>query len=178
MPTEIYTIGHSNHSWDTFAPLLTDNGIELVVDTRTNPVSRFAPFANRRTLTDLLESIGIDYEFMGGPLGGKPRDRSMYDANGKPDYRKMRSTDEFADAIDQLVGMASSRRTALLCSEEDPTLCHRRLLLGPSLQIADCRLLHIRKSGEIQKNAQLPRGDRYDQQLQATLALGSQAKSR
>ena len=104
MTTEIYTIGHSNHSWESFSSLLRDNGVELVVDTRTNPVSRFAPFANRRALPGLLESVGIDYEFMGGPLGGKPRDPNMYDAKGKPDYRKMRSTEEFADAIDQLAG--------------------------------------------------------------------------
>ena len=114
MTTEIYTIGHSNHSWESFSSLLRDNGVELVVDTRTNPVSRFAPFANRRTLPDLLESVGIDYEFMGGPLGGKPRDPNMCDAKGKPDYRKMRSTDEFEDAIDQLAGMASRRTTAVL----------------------------------------------------------------
>ena len=169
MPTEIYTIGHSNHSWDTFAPLLTDNGIELVVDTRTNPVSRFAPFANRRTLTDLLESIGIDYEFMGGPLGGKPRDRSMYDANGKPDYRKMRSTHEFAEAIDQLAGMASRRATAILCSEEDPTLCHRRLLLGPALEDRGCVQRHLRKDGRVQGTGELGVGKRYGEQLQGRL---------
>ena len=93
----------------------------------------------------------------------------MYDAKGKPDYRKMRSTEEFADAIERLVSVASRRRTALLCSEEDPSRCHRRLLLGPALEVAGCESLHIRKSGEVQKNALLPRGDRYDQQLQATL---------
>ena len=169
MTTEIYTIGHSNHSWETFAPLLLDNGIELVVDTRTNPTSGFAPFANHRTLPDLLESVGIDYEFMGGLLGGKPRDRSMYDAKGKPDYRKMRSHDEFQDGIDQLAGMASRRRTAILCSEEDPTLCHRRLLLGPSIEAAGCGLLHIRANGAVQKNALLPREDRYNQQLQISM---------
>ena len=169
MTTNIYTIGHSNHTWETFSPLLLDNGIELLVDVRSNPVSRFAPFANYRTLPDLLESISIDYEFMGGPLGGKPADRSMYDSKGKPDYRKMRSLNDFQDAIEQLTGMASRRTTVILCSEEDPSQCHRRLLLGPSLESAGCKLLHIRGDGAIQTNEQLPRGKRYDQQLQGTL---------
>ena len=72
MTTDIYTIGHSNHAWEDFSRLLLDNDIELLVDVRSNPVSRFAPFANHRVLPDLLESVGIDYELMGGTLGGKP----------------------------------------------------------------------------------------------------------
>ena len=96
MTTQIYTIGHSNHTWESFSPLLLDNEIELLVDVRSNPVSRFAPFANHRTLPDLLESVDIDYEFMGGPLGGKPADQALYDSKGKPDYHKMRSLDEFS----------------------------------------------------------------------------------
>ena len=171
MTTQIYTIGHSNHTWETFSPLLLDNEIELLVDVRSNPVSRFAPFANHRTLPGLLESVGIDYEFMGGPLGGKPSDRAMYDSKGKPDYHKMRSLDEFQDAIDQLAGMASRRQTAILCSEEDPSLCHRRLLLGPSLEAAGCKPLHIRGDGAVHRNNQLPRGKRYGQQLQGTLGV-------
>ena len=171
MTTQILTIGHSNHTWETFSPLLLDNEIELLVDVRSNPVSRFAPFANHRTLPDLLESVGIDYEFMGGPLGGKPADRTMYDPKGKPDYRKMRSLDEFQDAIDQLVGMASRRRTVILCSEEDPSQCHRRLLLGPSLEAANCESLHVRGDGAVHNNEQLSSGKRYRQQLQGTLPI-------
>lgn len=167
--TQIYTIGHSNHSWETFLPLLRRNGIELVVDTRTNPVSRFAPFANHRTLRGLLESAGIGYEFMGGPLGGKPLDPSMYDAKGKPDYRKMRSTDEFEEAIDQLAGMASRRRTAILCSEEDPSVCHRLLLLGPALEERGCVQRHVRKDGRALATGELSVGRKYGQQLQGTL---------
>ena len=169
MTTQIFTIGHSNRTWETFSPLLLDNDIELLVDVRSNPVSRFAPFANQRTLPDLLDSVGIDYEFMGGPLGGKPADPAMYGAKGKPDYNKMRSLDEYRDAIDQLVGMASRRATAIICSEEDPSQCHRRLLLGPSLEASGCESEHIRRDGAIQREVQLPSDKRYGQQLQGTL---------
>ena len=50
MTTSIYTIGHSNHTWESFSRLLVDNEVELLVDVRSNPVSRFAPFANHRVL--------------------------------------------------------------------------------------------------------------------------------
>ncbi len=168
MSTEIFTIGHSNHTWESFAPLLSDNEIELLVDTRTRPTSRYAPFSNHRTLPDLLESAGIDYEFMGGPLGGKPQNPAMYDPAGKPDYHKIRAQDEFQEAVSQLAGMASRRKTAILCSEEDPSQCHRLLLLGPSLEENGCRLLHIRSDGRIQDTGQLSIGGKYGRQLQGT----------
>ena len=168
MTTDIFTIGHSNHTWESFAPLLADNGIELLVDTRTRPVSRFAPFANHRALSHLLEGAGIDYEFMGGPLGGKPQNPAMYDSAGKPDYHKMRALDDFQEAISQLAGMASRRATAILCSEEDPSQCHRLLLLGPALEEEGCQLLHIRADGQLQTTAQLSVGKKYAKQLQSS----------
>lgn len=171
MTTDIFTIGHSNHTWESFAPLLTDNDIELLVDTRTRPVSRYAPFANHRTLPGLLEGMGIDYEFMGGPLGGKPQNPAMYDSAGKPNYHKMRALDEFQEAISQLAGMASPRATAILCSEEDPSQCHRLLLLGPALEEEGCRLLHIRGNGQIQSTEQLSVGKKYGQQLQSSFDI-------
>ncbi len=169
MTTTIFTIGHSRHTWEEFAPLLEDNEIELLVDTRSNPVSRFAPFANYKTLSVLLEEVGIAYELMGGTLGGKPADPAMYDSKDRPDYHKMRAQDEFQESIDILVGMASRRTTAILCSEEDPSTCHRLLLLGPALQEKGCELLHIRGNGDVQKIGADEK--KYGQQLQGKLVL-------
>lgn len=168
---KIYTIGHSNHNWETFAGLLKKQDIELLVDTRSKPVSRFAPFANAQTLPVLLEEVGIDYEFMGGILGGKPADPRFYDAKGKPDYRKMRELDEFQEAVSHLASMASRRQTAILCSEEDPSQCHRLLLLGPSLEDNGCELLHIRADGQTQSTGQLAVGKKYGQQLQSVFRI-------
>ena len=171
MTARIYTIGHSNHTWESFSSLLLDNEIELLVDVRSNPVSRFAPFSNRRTLPSLLKSVGIGYEFMGDRLGGRPADPTMYDSMGKPNYRKVRSLDEFQDAIDQLAEMASLRRAAILCSEGDPTQCHRRLLLGPPLRTASFELLHIMRDGGVCKETQLQKGRVDCQQLQGELGI-------
>ena len=171
LTTPLYTIGHSNHTWESFSPLLLDSEIELLVDVRSNPVSRFAPFANHRTLPDLLESVDIDYEFMGGSLGGKPADQALYDSKGKPDYHKMRSLDEFQEAIEQLASMASIRPTVILCSEGDPSQCHRRLLLGPQLEAIDCKLLHIRRDSTVVRDGELSAGKRYSQQRQGKLGV-------
>ena len=52
--------------------LLRQHGIELVVDVRSTPYSRYVPQANRENLARTLESAGIAYRWMGEPLGGKP----------------------------------------------------------------------------------------------------------
>lgn len=168
---EIYTIGHSNHTWESFLPLLKQQGIEFLVDTRSRPVSSYAPFANIRTLPNLLEDAGIDYAFMGDSLGGKPDDPSCYDAEGKPDYRKMRLKDNFQDGIRQLLRMAENSVTALMCAEEDPSKCHRRLLIGPALVEQGVELHHIRADGSVQTSDALGHKKVYQSQLQGMLPL-------
>ena len=172
MTDTIYTIGHSNHTWESFGALLRDHAIELLVDTRSNPVSRFAPFTNSRTLPDLLDREDIEYVYLGGPLGGKPIDKSFYDDKGKPDYRRMRAEETFQEAVDQVASMARRSNVVLMCSEEDPSQCHRLLLLGPALEEEKgLRMLHIRSTGEAITTGRLGNLRKHRQQIQGTLPL-------
>lgn len=167
----IYTIGHSNHDWKGFAELLKQHGIELLVDVRSRPVSKYAAFANVRVLPDLLEDVGIEYLLMGDSLGGKPSDASFYDDSGKPNYRKMRDTEEFQSGVRQLVRMAENSVTAIMCSEEDPTRCHRRLLIGPALEEQSVELLHIRSDGSLDTADALGSKKAYLRQLQGMMSF-------
>ncbi len=155
----IYTIGHSNHDFDDFVRMLEQHQIDTVVDVRSNPWSRFAKYANQRTLDTWLPMRGIAYRYMGDRLGGLPAGATW---SGKPEFVDMlRSYDarrghgEFAhefdpsydEAIGDLCTLASERRVAIMCSEEDPAKCHRQHLLAPSLEESGYELLHIRSSG-------------------------------
>ena len=143
----MYTIGHSNHRWEPFLALLKGHAIETLVDVRSNPVSRWAAFANIRTLPGLLEREGIRHVFMGDSLGGKPADRELYDDNGTPDYDKMASQPAFQKGIEELLTVAKDSQVALMCAEEDPSGCHRSLLIGPAMEQSGAALVHIRKEG-------------------------------
>ena len=129
----IYTIGHSTHDWETFLGLLTLHGVEVVVDTRSAPVSRRAAFANKRTMPAHLEQAGMSYVYLGDALGGKPSDDDLYGENGKPDYRKMRSQQSFQQGIDDVLELAERQTVVLMCSEEDPSKCHRHMLIEPAM---------------------------------------------
>ena len=145
----LYSIGHSNDTWERFSALLVEHGIQTLVDVRSRPVSRWAPFANARTLPRRLEEREISYVYMGDALGGKPSDPKLLDADGQPDYSKIGATVAFKEGITGLVDLAVESTVALMCAEESPKTCHRRLLLGPALHERGVDLRHIRKDGAL-----------------------------
>lgn len=146
---DIYTIGHSNHTWEWFSALLNGVGVKLLVDVRSRPYSRWAVIANRNRLPGLLAQENIEYAFMGDSLGGKPSERALYGTDGLPDYALIAESESYQLALKQLIAMSKKSTTAIMCSEEDPSKCHRRLLIGTSLEEAGVGELHIRKDGTV-----------------------------
>ena len=68
----IFTIGHSNHSLEVFINLLQSHKIDVHVDVRSKPFSRFSPQFNKEGLEKTVKVSGIKYLFMGRELGGRP----------------------------------------------------------------------------------------------------------
>jgi uncharacterized protein (DUF488 family) len=146
----VFTIGHSNHSAERFLRLLKGYEIEVVVDTRSHPYSRHAPRFNARALEAALSKDGVGYQFLGGELGGRPEGEEYYDDNGRVDYALLGCSEPFLDGISRLEKEIRARTVALLCSEENPIRCHRRLLVGRALEELGFTLRHIRGDGSIQ----------------------------
>lgn len=57
----LFTIGHSNHEIDKFIDLLRCHQIEMLVDVRSSPHSRYAPQYNMDALRNALDKQGIHY---------------------------------------------------------------------------------------------------------------------
>jgi uncharacterized protein (DUF488 family) len=146
----VFTIGHSNHSAERFTSLLRRYGIQTVADIRSHPYSRHVPHFNARSLGEILSNDGIGYLFLGEELGGRPEGEIFYDCDGRVDYALVGRSSSFLDGISRLERQIRTRTVALLCSEEDPALCHRRLLVGRALEELGFTLRHIRGDGSIQ----------------------------
>jgi len=151
----VYTIGHSAHAFETFAGLITGHGIEVVVDTRSMPYSKFASQFDRESLQKDLAASCIKYLFLGEELGGRPKGESFYDATGRVLYGKRTADSAFLAAIERLERGMAQFRVALMCGEEDPAHCHRRLLIGRVLVDRGHELLHIRADGRLETEAQV-----------------------
>ncbi len=146
----VYTVGHSNHEPEAFRALLQQNGIEMVVDVRSSPYSRYVPQANRENLARALQAYGIAYRWLGESLGGKP-DGTV------GDYVAIRQSSTFRTGIDELRKLAAVRRTVIMCSEGDHHSCHRYKLITPVLHDQGVRVLHIQPDGSIVDEDAQPR---------------------
>lgn len=150
MTTTVRTIGHSNHPIERFIALLREHGIETLVDVRSRPYSRWAPQFQKSFLSRSLTAAGIAYVFLGDELGGRPEGREFYDAEGHVDYERRARARDFQTGVARLLEIARERSTAIVCAEEDPGHCHRRLLVAPALQQNDVTVEHIRGDGRVQ----------------------------
>ena len=148
--TEITTVGHSNHALDAFIALLHRHTVDLVVDVRSQPYSRWADQFNREPLREALREAGFAYRYMGETLGGRPKDPQLYDPGGeRPNYKKMQMVPAYQQALDGLVALAEDRRVAVMCSEGDHRQCHRHLLITQSLLKRGVRVRHIQPDGTL-----------------------------
>jgi len=145
---QVFTIGHSNQGWDQFVALLERYGVTAIADVRTAPVSRYAPQFSGETLVGALRERGISYMHLGRELGGRPADRSMYEA-GVADYDRMARLPPFAAGLARVAEGAARYRIALMCSEQDPLDCHRCLLVGRYLKERGVDVSHILGDGTL-----------------------------
>jgi len=113
----IFSLGTSNRTLEEFTGILRSYGIEMVMDVRSFPASRFAHFKKDALLQSLAEQ-GFGYNFLGKELGG-------YRKGG---YEAYTQTVEYIVGIELLERMASRCRSAVLCAERLPWRCHRRFI--------------------------------------------------
>ncbi len=148
----VLTVGHSNHSPEAFINLVVRHGIDEVIDVRSAPYSRYAPQFNHEGLQRMLEDIGIGYTYLGGELGGRPADRSCYDADGRVQYDRVAETDSFDDALRRVARLADECRLALLCTEKEPLECHRTLLVARALFDRGVDVAHIQADASLESH--------------------------
>lgn len=155
----LWTIGHSNHSFERFLALLRASDIEAIADVRSWPRSRHAPWFDREPLAQALRGAGVSYVFLGHQLGGRPDDPAFYDEHGHVRYDAVAATDGFRSGIARLQRGIGRMRVAAMCAEENPRDCHRRLLVARVLHERAMPVLHVRGDGTVEAEAGFLRPD-------------------
>jgi uncharacterized protein (DUF488 family) len=145
-----FTLGHSNHSIEKWLDLVRLHSVEVVVDTRSSPYSKYVPQFDRELVQRTVEEAGLRYLFLGAEVGGRPANPAYYDASGRVVYGRLRDDAQFRAAIARLEKGMGKYSVALLCGEEDPAHCHRRLLIGRVLSERGHTMLHIRGDGRVE----------------------------
>ena len=128
----IWTVGHSTRPIGEFTDSLRAHEILLLVDIRTIPRSRHNPQFNANALAESLKEAGLISLHMPA-LGGlrKAWKDSINDGwrnasfRGYADYMQ---TDEFLNALEELMAESRLQPTAIMCAEAVPWRCHRSLI--------------------------------------------------
>ena len=128
-PIKIFTIGFTKKTAEEFFTRLIRSGVKRVIDIRRNNISQLAGFAKRDDLRYFLRAIGgIDYvhlmdlaptqEILDAFKKNKG-DWSLYER----DFLALLS----ARKVEEKINPDLLHEACLLCSEENPLQCHRRL---------------------------------------------------
>ena len=171
----IYTIGHGQKTAEEFIAELKAFDIQFLADVRTTPFSKWVHHFNKGVIEDILKSVGIRYLFMGNCIGGRPQNDTCYDNEGFFDYKLMAEEPKFKVGLSRLVDANSQHfRVAVMCSETDPSECHRSKLIGRELYFNyNLDINHIVSIGKtisqsevmtaLTKGVWLPTGDLFGQ---------------
>jgi uncharacterized protein (DUF488 family) len=161
----LLTIGHSNHSMEHLLELLRLHSVQVVADVRSSPYSKYATHFDREPLLEALRAAGFQYVYLGSELGGRPRGDAYYDAAGHVLYDKVVESSGFQEGVVRLESGLRRYVVAVLCAEEDPAGCHRRLLVGRVLGERGVAIDHIRGDGRLQAEAELAAAEPHSNQL-------------
>jgi len=152
---KVFTVGHSNRSFEDFLSLLKEFEIRVVADIRRYPSSRKFPYFNHEVLLNLLSKQNIRYiwlEALGGRRHAGKNDKSpnaSLESPGFRNYADHMATDDFLSAVKELLSTAATSRTAVMCAEKLYWKCHRRLL-SDYLTAQGVEVEHILEYGKLQ----------------------------
>lgn len=127
---KLYTIGFTRTTAESFFSRLSKAGVKKVVDVRLNNVSQLAGFAKKNDLRYFLSAIcGVGYEHM--PELAPTQD--ILDAYKKHGGDWVTYENRFLELmvkrrIEETVSRSAVDGACLLCSEDKPHHCHRRLV--------------------------------------------------
>lgn len=135
---DFITIGYSQKNFKDFVESLKAAGVTLLIDVRKNPVSQYKLEFNKDFLETELREENIQYEHIREL--GVPRILRNEVFEGKI------TTEEFFERYDKeiltekaleiLIRVSEGHRTfAIMCTEVDPTMCHRHRIARALNQI-------------------------------------------
>jgi len=145
---ELFTIGHSNHTLEQFLELLSSQNISAIADVRSNPYSQYSPQFNKDFLERSLRYANIEYVFLGRELGARSSEESCY-VEDQAKYELIALLPAFRAGLDRVLQGIEHYKVSLMCSEADPLMCHRTILICRELRKThhDIKITHILGNG-------------------------------
>ncbi len=128
----VFTVGHSTRQLDAFIALVQAYGVRRIADIRTVPRSRRNPQFNAEALGPALNGARLDYTPLQALGGLRHAHKDSPNRGWRNDsfrgYAEYMQTEGFADGLAELIWLAQTDPTAIMCAEAVPWRCHRSLV--------------------------------------------------
>lgn len=144
---QVYTMGFTQKSAESFFGLIKKNDIQILIDVRLNNQSQLAGFTKGRDLPFFLREISnclYSHEIQFAPtkmiLDNYKKNVicwSEYEVEYKKLIKRRKVSDIFKEKYEKY------EKVLLLCSEPTPEYCHRRLLAEYLEKELGCEIKHI-----------------------------------
>lgn len=149
MTEPVFTIGHSTRPIGEFVQVLTDAGIERVVDVRRLRGSTRFPQFDAPALSESLDQAGISLESAAALTGRRPVSHTVpFEVNAWWTNRSFHNYadhalgEQFRDGLRELHARARGERVAVMCAEAVWWRCHRRII-ADYLLVAGTPVQHL-----------------------------------
>jgi len=125
MNNTIWTIGYGGRQPTEFTRILSQAGVELVVDVRISPRSSMGTYTRAKSaargIRRLLSEVAISYEWL-PELGNPDRTDPL-----KAQFRSVIAT-TFTQRCQRLIAWAEQHCVCLLCGCRNAAFCHRSII--------------------------------------------------
>ncbi len=160
---DLYTIGIGKRSIEEFFEALKANSIDILIDVRSSPYSKFKPEFNKAAVEQSAKESGVKYVHWGEELGGFPKDPYVL-TEGRVDYEKLARRPEFVKHLERIIfGLESDHNIAIFCSEGKPEQCHRSKCIGVEMEKREVGVKHIDADNKLVTQAEIDRRLKGDQ---------------
>ncbi len=123
----VYSLGYEGLSIDGFLDVLLKAGIQVVIDSRYNPVSRKYGFS-KSTLTDRCLDVGIRcHQFSAVGIPSKIR-KQMQNGQALWDFYTEEILTKNSEVLKSIANICKNDPSVLICFERKPEDCHRHII--------------------------------------------------
>lgn len=139
------TIGYQSDTQAGVIARLKAAGVELVIDVRAVASSRKAGFS-KTLLGNSLKAEGVDYAHLrplGTPKAGRDAARAGRVDEMRDIFNAHLDEPDAQLALAQATELATTKRVALLCYEDDPNCCHRQIVADEIRRRLKCEVVDL-----------------------------------
>lgn len=142
---KLATIGYETDTQGGLIDRLKTAGVEMVVDVRAVASSRKAGFS-KTLLASSLKDQHLDYVHLrdlGTPKPGRDAARAGRIEEMRRIFEAHLEEPAALLALAQAAELAKTKRIALLCYEDDPNCCHRRIVADRLRERLKCEVVDL-----------------------------------